>query len=162
MQGDVRPFSPQNTASQQISGSLPFPSWRTYVTPYHPRPSLSNGRQQDDPTFGLDTQRRFPVCSHPIGRKALSAQLTNLAFQLLSNSTQSNGNERLNQLHSAVEGTGECHFPGRNFQLPFRSNSYYVLHGVAPFFLSFFQISILLGATPISQRSLPLTPSKGK
>ena len=31
----------------------------------------------------------------------------------------------------------EYHFLRRNFRLPFRSNSYYVLHGVAPFFFVF-------------------------
>ena len=64
-------------------------------------------------------------------------ELLNLAFQLLSNSTQTNGDQRLNQLNFALEGTRECHFLGCNFRLPFQSCPYYVLHGVAPFFLSF-------------------------
>src|SRR5512139_1049502 len=83
-------------------------------------------------------------------------QLFNLVLQLLSHSTESNGDQGLNQLNFAFKVTRECHFFGRNFRLPFRSNPYYVLHGVAPFFLCFFPISILLGATPIFQRSLAL------
>jgi hypothetical protein len=70
-------------------------------------------------------------------------QLFNFVLHLLSNSTRSNRDQCLNQLYFAFELTRECFSPGRNFQLPFRSNSYYFLQGATPFFLRFFPISIL-------------------
>jgi hypothetical protein len=61
-------------------------------------------------------------------------QLFNFLLQFVSKSPRSNGDQWLNQFHLGLKMTCECHFLGRYFRLPFRSNPYYFLHGVAPFF----------------------------
>lgn len=62
-------------------------------------------------------------------------QLFDFLLRLVSNSPQSYGDQCLDQLYFGFEVDRECHFLWWYFRLPFRSNSYYFLHGVAPFFL---------------------------